>query len=61
MPKGWKPPVKKAKGLPRAPKSKLRQAIDHAWEVCKYGDNQECAVAWDQVEELTGIERKDDK
>ena len=50
LPKGWKPPIKKPKGLPKAP---LKKAIDYAWNVCKGGDEQECKVAWDQVEELS--------
>lgn len=51
MPKGWKAPVKKSKGLPKSPP--VKKAIDHAWQVCKSGDEQECKVAWDQVEELS--------
>jgi hypothetical protein len=50
MPKGWKVPVKKAKGLPKSP---VKKAIDHALKVCNGGDEQECKVAWDQVEELS--------
>jgi len=62
MPKGWKPPIKKPKGLPKAP---LKKAIDHAWQVCKSDDVEACKVAWDQVEEMSAsaadkrLEKKD--
>jgi hypothetical protein len=50
MPKGWNAPIKKPKVIQRAP---LKKAIDYAWKVCKGTDEQECKVAWDQVEELS--------
>ena len=31
----------------------MKKAIDYAWKVCKGTDEQECRVAWDQVEELS--------
>lgn len=61
MPKGWKPPVLKKRPPPIVPfpKSKVHLAINHAFELCEeQGPSQECAVAWDLVEELSASAKR---